>query len=407
MRHLLVLLGVLVASAVPITLAYRARSHHGQQQVNVDRGTVGQNEAKLTHGVAQQQVLAALAATTGANNYDLTYSIVETPPTSAAPTTTAPCPTPTTDGHAVFAVACPSTLANLRHTVTGKGTVNVAPKAMVAAARIDGGLNVTARVDSEHVWESGGAYYGLAPNTGAGSGQSISGFASLTEGTLGNRAGATAMIAMASPNGYLVLDQQSITGAAQIGTSTVGGRPVTVYEVGIDSSRLANLPGLSSDERTAITEALDLMRREGYADTRVRVSVDDAGFIRRAASTDRYRDGGTVTLHGTYSNFGCAGTVVMPGQSAPPSTSTACVSPDATPTTTTTTPSSVPSTSPNSSVPATSAPATTVAPAPTSVPPISSPASSNGAPTVPTVSTTKPTGSSAPAPTRVPPVSAP
>ncbi len=400
MRHLLLLLGVLAASAVPITLAYRARSHHGQQQVKVDRGGVSRSDAKLTHGAAQREVLAALAATTGASNYDITYVIVEKPPSPSATTSIAPCPTPPVAGNP--ARACAVQAAPSLKSLSGKGTVNLDPKAMVASAHINAGLDVTVRVDDQHVWESGGADYGLtAGGAGASSGQSISGFASLTEGTLGNRAGASAMIAMASPNGYLVLDRQAITGAAQIGTSTVGGRPVTVYEVGIDPSRLADLPGLSSDERTAITEALDLMRREGYTDTRVRVSVDDAGFIRRAASTDRYQDGGSVTLLATYTNFGCAGTVTLPGQSAPPSTTTACVSPDATPTTTT---SSVPSTSPNSSVPATSAPATTVAPAPTSVPPISSPASSNPASTVPT---TKPSSSSAPAPTRVPPVSAP
>ena len=99
---------------------------------------------------------------------------------------------------------------------------------MVVSASINSLLDVSVRLDDENVWESGGADYG------SGSGrarpvhrraQPLSGFAGLTESTIGNREGAIGMLGMASPSGYLDLESQSVTGAAQDGTGTVDGVP--------------------------------------------------------------------------------------------------------------------------------------------------------------------------------------
>jgi len=207
---------------------------------------------------------------------------------------------------------------------------------------VNGGLNVGVRVDSTTVWESSSQDNALTPAPNDGPGQPLSGFAGLVEGTLGNRAGAIAMIGMASPTGYLDLEQQSVTGAGEVGTSTIDGVPVTDYEVSVDPKLLLDLPSLSSDEITTIQAAIQVLDAQGYTGTMVKVAVDDAGFIRQATSVASFSDGGAVTLTGSLSDFGCAGTVLMPGQQATTATTATCVSPDTTtttipPTTTTTT----------------------------------------------------------------------
>jgi hypothetical protein len=73
---------------------------------------------------------------------------------------------------------------------------------------------------------------------------------------------------------------------------------------------------------------LALLQQQGYTGTSVKVSIDDAGYIRQTVSVASFSDGATQTTDVTFSNFGCAGKVLMPGQqgaTAPPS---GCVSPD-------------------------------------------------------------------------------
>ncbi len=147
------------------------------------------------------------------------------------------------------------------------------------------------------------------------------------------------MMGMASPTGYLDLEQPAVTSATEVGTSTVDGVAVTQYELTIDPSSLASAPGTSSEEQSTINAAIQTLTSQGYRTIHDLVSIDASGFIRESASTVTFGDGGTVTLDAHFSNFGCAGTVLMPGQggiSTPPS---GCVSADtgAAPTTTTTT----------------------------------------------------------------------
>ena len=143
------------------------------------------------------------------------------------------------------------------------------------------------------------------------------------------------MLGMASPSGYLDLESQSVTGAAQDGTGTVDGVQVTYYRVAVDPSKLVDAPGMSADEISTVNAAVGVLHQEGYTGTEARVALDAAGYIRQVTSVASFADGGTVTLASTFSNFGCAGTVTMPGEPTAPPPPADCTSP--VPSTTTTT----------------------------------------------------------------------
>jgi hypothetical protein len=70
----------------------------------------------------------------------------------------------------------------------------------------------------------------------------------------------------------------------------------------------------------------------------VKVSVDVDGYIRQTTSVAQFSDGATQSSTITFCNFGCAGTVVMPGQSGSTAPPPGCVSPDKAGPTTTTSP---------------------------------------------------------------------
>ncbi len=143
---------------------------------------------------------------------------------------------------------------------------------------------------------------------------------------MGSRTGAVAMIGMASPAGYLDLEQESVTGAAQVGPGTVDGTPVTFYQVAVDPARLETMAGLTADEVTTLKAAVAVLQGAGYTGTVVKVGIDGAGFIRQATSVANFSDGGTVTLDATFTKFGCAGTVLMPGQTSTTTATTPCAS---------------------------------------------------------------------------------
>ena len=48
--------------------------------------------------------------------------------------------------------------------------------------------------------------------------------------------------------------------------------------------------------------------------TRIQVAIDSDGYIREVASVLQFTGGGTATFDVTLSDFGCAGTVVMPSE---------------------------------------------------------------------------------------------
>jgi hypothetical protein len=276
-------------------------------------------------GDAVHRVVTALSATVDSGSYDFTSS--EDPVVPAATTTTTACPSAGVDAVAPGAYVCGPAPQGLA--LHAQGTVDTHPFAMVADSDVPGIGPTTLRDDGTDVWEYGGGDYGLAPGSPqAGPGAPLSGFSSLVEGTLGPREGALAMMGLASPTGYLTLEQNAVSAANQIGTGTVDGVAVTVYEVTLDPAQEAAAPGTTSQEATAITAALGVLKDQGYTGTTVTVSIDGAGFVRKTVSVASFADGATQSQAVTLSNFGCAGKVLMPGargSSAPPP---GCVSPD-------------------------------------------------------------------------------
>jgi hypothetical protein len=298
---------VLVAVAVPVVLALSSA-----------RPTA----TPKSHGGDRHRVLAALNATIASGSFDITFSQgqVSDPTTS---TTLSTCASPESNDCVLGEQAGPG-LA-----IAGTGTINTDPFAMVAVSQVPGLGQITLRDDGTKVWEMGGGNYGLSPgSTDSGPGSPLSGFAGLVEGTLGPRQGALDMMGLASPTGYLELDQNAITSADQIGTSTVDGVPVSVYQVTLDPDQQAAIPRANAVQTTAIHDAVGVLHGQGYTGTTVKIAIDGAGYIRRTDSVASFSDGASATSETTFSNFGCAGTVLMPGQQGPSSPPAHCVSPD-------------------------------------------------------------------------------
>ena len=260
--------------------------------------------------------------------------------TASVPTTVASSPPPTTASGG-NRVSCPvETLPGPGGlAISGQGTVDTDPFAMVVNTTVPGLGAITLRDDGTDIWELGGGDYGLAPDASdTGPGSSLSGFAGLVEGTLGMRQGALDMMVLASPTGYLELDESAITSADQTGTGTVDGDSVTLYKVTLSPQQEATVAGANTTQTTAIDDALQVLAAQGYTGTTATVAVDGGGYIRQITSTATFSDGSQQSGVTTFSNFGCAGTVLMPGQTGSTSPPASCVSPDsASPTITQTT----------------------------------------------------------------------
>ena len=264
--------------------------------------------------------------------------------------------------------------------VNGSGVINTNPLAMVASANIGGGLDVVVRVDVHRRLRRGDRRHrsGTACPQGS-SGSTAARFRRDHGGHAGDREGAVAMMGMSSPTGYLDLIQPAISAATQTGTGSVDGVAVTNYTVSNDLNQLAGAAGTSSTEAQTITSALTLLKSQGYTSNSAVVSIDGAGFIRQVKSTDTFSDGGTVTLLASFSNFGCAGTILMPGQTGAGVPPTGCTSPDGPNSSTTTTSTSL------------AAPPTTISSSATPVPGSATTTPRSGASTTSTVASGKPT----------------
>jgi hypothetical protein len=320
---------------VPVGLVLTSHSPHSTSGTKLGTTKLGTAEAK-------HRVLSALSATISSGSFNMTYA-VQPPTAPESATSTEPCSSvavgaplgasPSASGTWCSHGPAPTGLA-----VSGQGTIDTSPFAMVASSNVPGIGPVTVRDDGTDVWEIGGGDYGLSPgSTSTGPGSPISGFASLVEGTLGPRQGGVAMMGLASPTGYLELDQNAITSASQTGTGVVDGVPVTVYQVSLSPAQQASVPGTTSEEARAIQDALAVLQQHGYTGTTVKVSIDNAGFIRQTVSVAAFNGGATQTSEATFSDFGCAGRVLMPGQQGATSPPSGCVSPDSAASTTQTT----------------------------------------------------------------------
>jgi hypothetical protein len=342
-------IAVVMAVAVPVILV--VSSTHAA--TTAKHGALHKNNR-----VAQRRVISALDTTIASGSFNISFSQqAPTAPTAATTTTTAPTcgsgtgsgnfgglETPTTivgDSPGTTAVSgpavvCGSVGTNAGLAISGQGTIDTNPFAMVVETEVPGLGEITLRDNGTDVWELGGGDYGLSPDsTDSGPGSSLPGFAGLVEGTLGARQGASAMMVLANPTGYLELDEDAISSADQIGTDTVDGVPVTVYQVTLDPDQEATVTGANAYETEAIQSALSTLQQEGYTGTSVKISVDSGGYIRQTVATASFADGSSQTSETTFSDFGCAGTVLMPGQAGSSSPPTGCVSPDTSTTTTT------------------------------------------------------------------------
>jgi hypothetical protein len=290
---------------------------------------------------AQRTVLSALSATTSSGSYNVSYEFdPATPPTVATTTTTSSCTLPIYSssgsgsnleaGSGVSNELCAATPNSFSTTtVTGQGTIDTDPFAMVATSDVTGLGMITIRDNGTDIWEFGGGDYGLEPGSNQGGpGSTLTGFAGSVEGTLGQRQGALAMGGLSSPTGYLDLDQSMITGADEIGTGTVDGTAVTIYQLSITAAQEANVPDTTAQEAEAIAAANAILASQGYTGTTVQVSIDASGYIRQTKSVAHFTDGSTSSSEATFSDFGCAGTVLMPGQIGATSPPAGCVSPD-------------------------------------------------------------------------------
>jgi hypothetical protein len=298
---------------------------------------------------ARDAVIAALSTTTESGNFTIAYQFSGVTPATTA-TTTTQCPPET---------ACSASNDNAP-TITGQATLDTDPYAIVADSDVSNFGQVTVRANDTNVWEEGGADYGLAPSdpgtdSATASGSPLSGFANLVDGTLGDKEGALAMMSLASSSGYLGLEQQQVTSADETGNSSVDGVPVTQYKVFLNPQEEGDLSGLSTQQTTAIDNALTLLNKYGYQGTTVIVSVDADGYVRETQSSAQFADGSTAGSQAIFSDFGCAGTVLMPGQTGASSPPAGCVSPDtalpASPTSSTSSDLTPPSTIPTTAVP--------------------------------------------------------
>jgi hypothetical protein len=359
---------------------------------------------------AGAQVSAALARTTAAGTFHTVYHLTSKPPASPTAADCALYGPPPTDGSGriiAFSVPAPidpkelgSAGTRLPITVTtravpavcassdpttadaaGEGTVDLDAKQMKVTA-VTGGLNVGLRVDGDQIWETDASDITKPLGPGPGPGTLLSGFASTVEGTIGKRSGALAMTRLASPNGYLALDASEIVGAAPAGTATVNGIAVTNYDVEEDVKQLLSIPGLSANQTKTIQDAIDLLDTQRLTGTKVRVSIDDAGFIRQLDSVSHFADGGTSQFTATYDSFTCPGSAGKASTTTQPGDITTC------PTNPTTTAAPAPGSS-------ASTPTTTM---PTSMAPAAS--STTASTTSSTASSlSSPTSTAAPAPT--------
>jgi hypothetical protein len=326
---------VLAAVAVPVVLAL---------------GTGRTMTAKNAHdhrGLARHRVTAALDTTIASGSFNIAFSQQAlTAPTTPTTTTTTECPPPAISGsmpnssisdsagtvvieQPTTGMLCYPVEEGPGLAISGQGTIDTNPFAMVVETNVPGFGQITLRDDGTNVWELGGGNYGLSPGSGvSGPGSSLPGFAGLVEGTLGAREGATDMMVLANPTGYLELDENAISSADQVGTDTVDGVPVTVYKITLDPAQEATVAGANADEASAIQSALAVLKQEGYTGTTVDIAIDGGGYIRRTTSTAMFSDGSSQTSTTTFSDFGCAGTVLMPGQTGSSSPPAGCVSPD-------------------------------------------------------------------------------
>ncbi len=319
-RAVRVVLVAAVLAAAVLTPALVLSGHTGRRTGSSPNHLANSSRHERLGGPVMARVSAALAKTHAAN-LQVTYLLTEVP----------------SGGN-------PSAGGGNGQRVSGSGQIG--PEYVNVSARLSDGLSVQVAVGPNGVVEMGGAGYGnsLPPGAAGGSGSaggsgaaggsggsSLSGFVSLVEQTLGWREGAIAMLALASPEGFLGVAAREVTAAKETGTSTLNGIPVTDYTLTLDLAQLLSAPGLTADEATTIKQAYALLAGRGLSAQTVNLAIDSSGFVLQAISTTSFTGGGKVTLEGTFTPLpGCtsqAQSSGSPGTSVPPTTSVPPVPP--------------------------------------------------------------------------------
>jgi hypothetical protein len=311
--------------------------------------------------------------TVASGSYDMTFNDTTTAPTNCPQGAVAGGNGPDGVGIATSTQSCQNSSFP---DISGHVTVDTNPYAMVTVSQVDSLGMISLYDNGTDVWEVGGGNYGLSGPGQAGPGAPLSGYASSVEGTVGEEAGALDMQGLASGTGYLDLEAREIQGALPAGTGAVDGVPVSIYKLTETGLQDPDLTGLTTEQVSTIRAADAVLEQAGFSGKTTWVSVDAAGYIRELRSTYVLSDGSTATGDTVLSNFGCAGTVLMPGQVGSTAPPPGCVSPDpagkvavpATPTTTTPT-STTPTTTPQPSSAPVSAPPTPTLPSPGPQPP--------------------------------------
>jgi hypothetical protein len=341
--------------------------------------TLGHRTPTHISGVHLQDRLARLVVgdanvTVAAGNYDMTINDTTTPATQCAANPGGVDMVGGSGQKSTNPSVEPCGTGGALSSVTGHGTVNTDPYAMVVESNVGALGAITLYDNGTDVWEIGGGDYGLAAPGQTGPGAPLSGYASSVEGTVGQVQGALDMQGLASGTGYLDLEAQEIQEAQPAGTGSVDGVPVTVYKLSESGLQDPNIGGLTSEQVSTIRAADAIIENSGFSGKTTWVSVDSEGYIREQKTQYTLPDGSMVTEDSILSNFGCAGTVLMPAQAGTSAPPVGCVSPDTAGSPTgTTTPSS--GSLPQASTPTTggpSTPPTTVVPTPSpTIPPSS------------------------------------
>ncbi|MGH9920080.1 MAG: hypothetical protein ACRD6W_14595, partial [Nitrososphaerales archaeon] len=206
---------------------------------------------------AIHSVISSLSATVDSGSYDIIFS--DQPPTQPlGSSSSSAC------SSSVPAMSCMQANGN-GLLVTGEGTVDTDPYAMVATSDVPGIGLVTLRANGTDIWEAGGGNYGLSPGEkDSGPGAPLAGFARLVEGSVGLRQGALDMMGLASPTGYLELEQNAISSANEVGTGVVDGAPVVNYLIQLSPGERADVSGATPQEAAALKAALQILLQQGY-----------------------------------------------------------------------------------------------------------------------------------------------
>jgi hypothetical protein len=279
-----------------------------------------------TSGVHLQDRLARLVAsdvnvTVAAGNYDMAENDTMTPATQCAANPGGPDEVGGPNQKSTNSSVEPCQTGNTLSSITGHGTVNTDPYAMVVESNVGALGAITLYDNGTDVWEIGGGDYGLSAPGQTGPGAPLSGYASSVEGTVGQVQGALDMEGLASGTGYLNLEAQEIEEAQPAGTGIVDGVPVTIYKLSESGLLDPDVSGLTAEQVSTIRAADAIIQNSRFSGKTTWVSVDSEGYIREQKTQYTLPDGSMVTEDTILSNFGCAGTVLMPGQtgtSAPP-----------------------------------------------------------------------------------------